>query len=367
MWQKNKSSTINFTSLIIIFFILIVFGLIMIASVTSIIGYTSFQDNYYYLKHQLLFGLLPGLALFFICAKINYKFWQKNALLIFIASLVFLLLVFIPGLGVEYNNAKSWLIISGASIQPAEIAKLALIIYLATWFAKSKEHLKSFSRGLLPFLVFLGLIAVLIALQPDIGTLLVVVAIAATMYYVAGADFKHLLSFFIACGGVLVALIIAAPYRFNRILAFLNPEIGGQTISYHINQALLAIGSGGLLGLGFGKSRQKFAYLPEISGDSIFAIIAEELGFIICTIFIFLLIYFITQIIKNSLEHKDDFTKLFSIGLAAWIGWQSFFNIGAMLGILPLTGVPLPFISYGGTSLMILMASFGILVNINKK
>lgn len=367
MWQKNKIAHVKFTSLIIIFFVLVVFGLIMIASVTSIIGYTNFQDNYYYLKHQLLFGLLPGLFLFFLCSKIDYKFWQKKALLIFIISLVFLLLVFIPGLGVEYNNAKSWLIIAGASIQPAEIAKLALIIYLATWFAKSKEHIKSFSHGLLPFLVFLGLVAILIALQPDIGTLLVVVTIAATMYYIAGADFKHLLSFFIACGGVLASLIISAPYRFNRILAFLNPEVGGQTISYHINQALLAVGSGGIFGLGFGKSRQKFAYLPEISGDSIFAIIAEELGFIVCVLFIILLIYFITQIIKNSSEQKDEFAKLFSIGLSAWIGWQSIFNIGAMLGILPLTGVPLPFISYGGTSLMILMASFGILVNMNKK
>ncbi len=364
--QHKKQIKKSNTSLIATFFVLVVFGLIILASVSSVVGFTNFGNNYYYFKHQFLFGLLPGLFLFFLCSKIPYKFWQKNAKWFLLASIAFLFLVFVPKIGVEYNNAKSWINLSFATIQPAEIMKLALIIYLAAWFAKSKEHIKSFSHGLIPFLILLGVVAGLVALQPDIGTMSIIVIIAVGIYFTAGAKWSHLISLFLFSAGIFTLLIKLAPYRLNRIIAFLNPTIDTQGIGYHINQALIAVGSGGLFGLGFGKSLQKFEYLPEVSGDSIFAIMAEELGFIFSVLFIILFFYFIFKIFKIAKFAPDNFTRLFCAGMAIWIGSQAVFNIGAMIGILPLTGVPLPFVSYGGTSLIVLMAGSGILVNISK-
>ncbi|MBU4360928.1 putative lipid II flippase FtsW [Candidatus Parcubacteria bacterium] len=357
------------TSLIATFFILVVFGLIMLASASSVVGFINFGDNYYYFKHQFLFGLLPGLFLFFLCSKIPYKFWQKNAVWILFVSLILLILVFAPKIGLELNKSKSWINFGAFSLQPSEIAKLGLIIYLAAWFAKSKENIKSFSHGFLPFLILLGVIIALIALQPDIGTMVIIVVIAIGIYCVAGLKWSYFFWLILAGAGLLAFLIKIDPdgRRLNRIIAFLNPTFDTQDIGYHINQALLAVGSGGWLGLGLGKSLQKFEYLPEVSGDSIFAIMAEELGFIFSTLFIILLFYFVFKILKTAKFAPDDFAKLFAIGMALWIGGQAIFNIGAMLGLLPLTGVPLPFVSFGGTALMILMAGSGILVNINKK
>lgn len=357
----------KYKSLYFLFLGLVLFGLIILASASSVVGFTNFGDNYYYFKHQLLFGLLPGLILFFITIRIPYKFWQKNASWLFGATLLLLLLVFIPGVGQEHNKAQSWINLGISTLQPSEIAKLALIIYLAAWLAKNKGGSKSFSNGLLPFLIITGIIAGLIALQPDIGTLIIILIIALSIYFVAGLRWKHLAVILALGGGIFGLLIIAAPYRINRILTFLDPSRDTQGIGYHINQALLAVGSGGWLGLGIGKSRQKFEFLPEVSGDSIFAILAEELGFILATIFILTLIYFVIRILRVAKNSNDDFARFFAAGLAAWIGGQALINIGAMLGLLPLTGVPLPFISYGGTALMILMAASGILINIAKE
>lgn len=366
--MSHKDRPTSTTSLTAIIFILILFGLIMLASASSVIGYLNFSDNYYYLKHQLLYGFLPGLILFFICSKINYKFWQKNAHWLLLTTILLLVLVFVPKIGLELNRAKSWIKIGEATFQPAEIIKLTLIIYLAAWFSKSKEHIKSFSQGLLPFLILLGIIAALIALQPDIGTMSIVVMIAMGVYFIAGLKWSYFMGLILASGGLLFLLIKIDPdgRRLNRIITFLNPTVDVQNISYHINQALLAIGSGGLFGLGLGHSRQKFEYLPQVAGDSIFAILAEELGFVFSVLFIIILVYFIIKIFKISAYSKNDFIKLFTVGLAIWIGGQSLINIGAMLGILPLTGVPLPFVSFGGTALMTLMAGCGILVNITK-
>ncbi len=350
---------------IIVLFLLLVFGLVILASATAVVGYADFGNNYYYLKHQILFGLLPGLILFLICAKIPYTFWKKNALLIFLFSLLLLALVFVPGISKSNENAQSWLNIAGASLQPSELAKLALIIYLSAWFAKSKEHVRSFSHGLLPFVIFLGLAAGLIALQPDIGTLSIIILIAVGIYFVAGAKLSHLFGL-ILLGSCLFTLLIKIDpdgKRLNRFLAFVKPGLDPQGIGYHISQALLAIGSGGLLGLGLGHSRQKFQYLPEVAGDSIFAVMAEEVGFVVCLLFLILLVYFVAQILKTAKEAKDDFVKFLAVGLAVWIGGQSIINIGAMVGLLPLTGVPLPFVSFGGTALFSLLAGCGIIVN----
>jgi len=366
MLNRQTTSTKSHSHFLIIFFVLIIFGLVMLASASTVIGYNNFGDNYYYLKHQLVNGFLPGIFLFFILSRIRYDWWRKYANLIFLAALILLLLIFIPGLGVEYNNARSWLNFGFFTIQPAEIAKLALIIFLAAWLSKNQDYLKSFKHGLLPFLFFLSLPLGLIFLQPDIGTALIFVLIAITMAFTAGLSWRNFLFLFLGSAGIFGVLIIMAPYRLNRIMAFLNPSLDTQGISYHINQALLAVGSGGWFGLGLGHSRQKFAYLPEVANDSIFAILAEELGFILTFIFILFLFYFIYQLIKKANQFSDPFAALFIIGLAGWLGWQAFLNIGAMLSLLPLTGVPLPLISYGGTAMMILMAGMGISVKMIK-
>ena len=363
------------TSLTTNIFILVLFGLIILASASSVVGYTDFGSNYYYLKHQFLFGFLPGLFLFLLLSKTPYKFWQKYAGLLLISGIGLLLLVFVPGIGATYNKARSWINLGIFSIQPSEIMKLILIIYLATWLSrsdsdtrrtKSEKNIKSFSHGLLPFLILLTIISGLIALQPDIGTMIIITLVAIGVYFIAGLKWSHLLSLILLGAGFVAVLIKIAPYRLNRILAFINPSADTQGIGYHINQALLAVGSGGWFGLGLGKSRQKFEFLPQVSGDSIFAIMAEELGFILCTLFIVFFIYFIFKILKISKLETDEFARLFTAGLAIWLGGQALINIGAMVGILPLTGIPLPFISYGGTSLIAILAGCGILINIAK-
>lgn len=359
---------VSFNSFVINLVIIIVFGLIILASATAVVGYAHFGgDNYYYLKHQLLFGLLPGVILFWVCLKVPYRFWQKKAGWILLLALILLCLVFVPGMGERKNNALSWIKIGSIPLgQPAEFAKLALIIYLAAWSSKIRDKIKSLGHGLLPFLIILLIFAGLIALQPDVGTMVIIGLIALGIYFAAGARWKHLLGLLVVAGAALTGLIVAAPYRLNRFLVFLEPEKDLQGVGYHLQQALIAVGSGGWLGFGLGHSRQKFEYLPEVAGDSIFAVMAEEIGFIFSIIFICLLVALVWKIFKNSKFTHDDFVKYFSVGLAVWIGGQSMINIGAMVGILPLTGVPLPFVSYGGTALMALLAGCGILAQMLK-
>jgi len=347
--------------------IIILFGLIMLSSASAVLGYDKFGDAYYFLKHQILVGLLPGLIFFFILSKINYQVWNKFSLHLLGVSILLLLLVFIPGIGSNYGTARSWVNIAGFSLQPAEIVKLTFLLYLAAWLAKRKERIHSTAFGLLPFLLFLGLIIILIILQPDIGTLSIIVAMSIGVYFLAGGKVWHIGSIVVAGLGGLFILIKAAPYRLARFTTFLNPSHDPHGLGYHINQAFLAIGSGGFFGVGLGRSRQKFEYLPEVAGDSIFAIIAEELGFFIMTLFIALLIYWSYRGFYIAKRAPDQFARLIIGGIVIWITTQVIVNIGAMLGILPLTGVPLPFVSHGGTALMTCMAAMGVIVNISKQ
>ena len=263
-------------------FLLVVFGLAMLSSASNVESFQNHQgDAYYSFRHQLINGLLPGLILFFILSGINYRVWEKLTVLFFILSLVLLVLVFIPGLGQNYDRAQSWINIGGISFQPSEVVKLFLILGLAGWFSyRGPEMTKDFWNGLVPFAVILGLISIPIIRQPDLGTLVVIASIGLVMYFTAGARLTHLFSLILVGLGLFGILIAQAPYRAERLMTFIHPELDPQGIGYHINQAFLAIGSGGWFGLGFGQSLQKFAYLPEVMGDSIFAIIAEELGFI---------------------------------------------------------------------------------------
>jgi cell division protein FtsW len=252
-------------------------------------------------------------------------------------------------------------------LQPSEIVKLTFLLYLAAWLEKRKEKVKDFAYGFLQFLVYLGIVAILIILQPDIGTVSIIIFTSIAVFYVAGARFSHIALVLTGTATGLFALIKIAPYRVERLTAFLNPSVDPQGVGYHINQALLAVGSGGWLGLGLGQSKQKFQYLPEVAGDSIFAIMAEELGFIIIVIFIVLFFMIFWRMIKIASKTEDFFGHLVAVGIGVWILGQFFVNVGAMLRLVPLTGLPLPLVSYGGTAMMVMMAAVGIVVNISKQ
>ncbi|HOY56438.1 MAG TPA: putative lipid II flippase FtsW [bacterium] len=367
MSYQNQTKRTDY-SLVISILILTIFGLVVLSSASTVIGLTDFNDSYYFLKHQLLKGVLPGLILFFVFLKTPYRLWQKYYRWALILAVLLLGLVFIPGLGATFNsNAYSWLNFGFFSFQPSEIAKLLLIIYLAGWLNNLKiGGLKNLKTGFLPFVAVLGLVGVLIALQPDLGTMVIVVLISLGIYFSAGASYYNLGLLFVVGAGLIFALIKAAPYRFRRFLVFLDPSLDPLGAGYHIQQALLAIGTGGFLGLGLGHSRQKFQYLPQVYGDSIFAVMAEELGFVLTALFVIFLIVFILRTLQLASHNQDNFVKFFAVGVAIWIGGQALINIGAMLGILPLTGVPLPFVSYGGTSVIIILTACGMLANMAK-
>ncbi|MCL5795867.1 MAG: putative lipid II flippase FtsW [Patescibacteria group bacterium] len=352
--------------LIMLVFILAVFGLVMIYSSSVVSSYEIFGYNSYYLNKQAI-SLVIGVVVWFIFAKIDYRFWQKYALWMLVATLILLILVFVPGIGKEIGGAHRWIDIGPLFFQPSEIAKLTLIIYLAAWLSKKGEGVKDLKKGFLPFVIILAIIAFLIIKEPDMGTLSVIAGIATIIFFAAGASWQHLTLGLASIIGFFVILIKSAPYRMQRFLTFLNPEKEALGAGYHINQALLAIGTGGLFGLGFGQSKQKYLYLPQAHSDSIFAIIMEELGFLRASLVIIAFILIAWRGFKIAKNAPDAFSRLMAVGITSWIVIQAFINIAAMTGIMPLTGVPLPFISYGGSSLVILLAAVGILTNISKQ
>ncbi len=349
------------------FFLLIFIGIVLLSSASAVLSYQKFGTQHYYVIHQILFGLLPGLILFFITSRIDYHVWQKFSLPLLVISLILLILVFFPGIGFEYGGARRWIHIGPLLLQPSEVVKLTFLLYLASWLSsKGKNKLQDFSYGFLPFIVLIGTIAFLVILQPDVGTMAVIAAIAFTMYFIGGAAVPHLA---LAAGAALtlfIVLINTAAYRLKRFMTFLHPELDPLGVGYHINQALLAVGSGGLFGRGFGHSRQKFAYLPEATGDSIFAIIAEEMGFFFGAFLLCLYGFIAYRGLKIARSAPDDFGKFVAIGITAWIIFQAFINIAAMVSLVPLTGIPLPFVSYGGSALLVSLTSVGILVNISR-
>ena len=346
----------------------VLFGLVMLSSASAPISYQKFGDPYHSFKHQLITGVLPGLFLFLFLAKFYYEKLKKIAFPLLIGSIVLLVLVFVPGLGADYGtSASSWLNIFGFSIQPAELVKLAFIIYLAAWLnSRGEKKVQDFRSSFMPFVIVVGIISLLMVLQPDLGTLSIIIVTALVVYFIGGGSLWHL-TVFCAVGLLgFLALVKVAPYRMNRFTAFLHPEKDPQGIAYHIWQSLIAIGSGGFFGVGLGHSRQKFSYLPEVTGDSIFAIMGEEVGFLFTTLFIVLILAFAYRGIYLAKNSPNRFARLLVIGIVAWLVFQSFINIMGMLSLLPMTGIPLPFVSSGGTALMISLAAAGILVNISR-
>ncbi|MDP3731073.1 MAG: putative lipid II flippase FtsW [bacterium] len=352
--------------IIIPVFILAFLGLVMLSSAGVVDGQRKFGSAYYYFNHQFFYGFLPGVLLFFIFSKIKYQFWKKLSLPILLLSIGLLVAVFIPDIGVTAKGAARWIKLGFLSFQPAEILKFSLIIYFAAWFSGRQEKVRNWSYSVVPFLVVLGFVTLLLAGQPDIGTLSMIVMIAIAMYFLAGAEMKHFFSLLGVLAVMFGFLVFFAPYRFNRLLAFARPGSDTQGISYHVNQARLAIGRGGLFGVGFGQSQQKVNFLPEPVGDSIFAIITEELGLVGASFLVGMILWLSLALIKLSRQTSDRFAQLFLLGLVVWIAGQAFINIGAISGLIPLTGITLPFISYGGTSLAVILGALGIASNIAK-
>lgn len=347
--------------------LLLIFGLVVLSSAGVVEGEKKFSSAYYYLNRQLLFGVLPGLALMFLFSKIDYKFWKKMSLLVLLGALFLLAMVFMPSFGQGLKGATRWISIGGFSFQPSEILKLSLIIYLAAWFGNRDERVKNWTYGMAPFFLVLSFVAALLALQPDIGTLIVVTLISLGIYFFAGSEIKHILIILSVVALAFVAMIWLEPYRLDRIKTFIDPSADPRGISYQLNQSLISIGSGGMFGVGFGKSTQKFGFLPEVIHDSIFAVVVEELGFIggAFLVALFLILAFLLVRTANSIS--DKFGKLVVMGMAVWITGQAFLNISAISGLAPLTGIPLPFVSYGGTAMMVLLAGMGIVLNIARR
>lgn len=319
----------------------------------------------FYFEHHLL-ALVGGAVLMYITYKIDYSFWRKVAPLLMGVSLILLTLVFIPGLGFNHGGASRWIVIGGFNFAPTEVYKLAVILYLAAWFEKRGTEMKSFMRSTLPFMIILLISAVLIMAQPDLGTMSVVAFTSGIIFFIAGANISHIIAMGSLGVAGLAGLILTSSYRMSRLMIFLNPGSDPSGKGYQINQALLAIGTGGIFGLGFGQSRQKFNYLPEAATDSIFAVTAEELGMVGAIFLLVAYVVFAIQGYRVAEKAPDNFARLVAVGITSWVVVQALINISAMLSLIPLTGVPLPFISYGSSSTWMLMLASGILLNISK-
>lgn len=346
--------------IIFIVLALVAFGVLMVYDASSAQAAQSFNDKYFFLKDQLkwiVFGLLGGVVASFF----DYRLLKTLAVPILVSCLFLLLAVFLPGIGVHAYGAARWVNLGVTVIQPSELAKLALIIYLAAWLSSPEKG------RLLPFFLLVGLLVGLIVLEPDMGTAVVLFGTAIAIYFLSDSNLWGLLAILPVVLGGGIVLALRSSYRLKRIVSFLDPNSDPFGASYHIRQALIALGSGGLLGLGLGNSRQKYSYLPEATTDSIFAIIGEELGLIGTTILILVFAILFVKAIRLTLEVEDKFGRLLGMGIISYLAIQTIVNLGSIVGLIPLTGVPLPFISYGGSALIVELTAFGILLNIWKR
>ena len=358
--QKKIDKILFFTSII-----LSLFGIVMIYSASSIWAEYKFNDAFHYLKYQSIFFIV-GIIIMLIISKIDYKVYYEKSNLILSICLILLVLVIIPGIGSIRNGSRSWFGIGPFGIQPSEAAKLGLIIFTSKYLSKSNKFLKSYKQGVFPILGITLLIFFLIMLQPDLGTGVILVMSIISLLFIAGVNMKFFLGIGILGIISITILIIIAPYRMDRITSFINPWNDALGTGFQIIQSLYAIGPGGLLGTGFLNSVQKHFYLPEPQTDFIFSIIAEEFGVagaFIVTILFSLILY---RGIKIALNSQDLFSKYLSFGMVFQIIFQTLMNLMVVIGMIPVTGVTLPFLSYGGSSLLISMTSIGILLNISK-
>lgn len=355
--EKDRKGKLSYT---ILFFGILVacLGLVAIYDASIVDAYKTFGDKFHYVKQQSTW-LVIGIVASLITAKIPLQFLKKISTYALLFSLFLMIVVLIPGIGSKFLGARRWIIFGPVVIQPSEILKIALILYLSSWLEKSREIVK--------FLALVGFCLLLIMLQPDLGTAIITVGSSFLIYYLSGAPIKHVLYFSASLLISVAILVILSPYRMDRIKTFLDPTSDPLGRSYHINQILYGIGSGGFGGVGLGRSRQKYAFLPEATTDSIFVIIAEEFGFVGATTIIGFLVYLLLSSFKVAILAKDKFGKLLASGVSLLFLVQIFVNLSSMVALIPLTGVPLPFISYGGSSLVSNFIALGLLINVSQK
>lgn len=345
---------------------LVVFGLLVFLSAAFSVLAKSEAQFYRMLLNQIVLGLIGGGTMLFALYRVEYTFWKKYALIIFICSLIATLAVFVPFLGISHGGARRWIVIGPFSFQPAEFLKIAYVMYLAAWLSWIKEKITLIRWGLLPFGIMTAISVGVLLMQPDTGTAMVMVGTGIALYFISGARWRDI-GIIILTGIVGLGLLVATrPYVLQRFETFINPASDPLGSSYQIQQSLIAIGSGKITGRGFGQSVQKFDYLPEPTGDSIFAVIGEEFGFIGAVFVIFLFLAFLLRGIHIARRTPNNFARLLATGLVLLIVFQAFVNIASVIGVFPLTGLPLIFISQGGTALFFSLAAVGVILNISK-
>jgi cell division protein FtsW len=358
---KKKSS--DFTLMLTVL-TLVVIGVIMVFSSSHYFALSKMGDSYHFFKKELIWAGLGFLGML-VTMNIDYRKYKKIAFLGYLFSLVLLILVLTP-MGIEYNGAKRWLGVGGFTIMPGEVSKLCAILFVALLLSRQPKKINNFFKGVIPCLVIIGIYGLLILKQPNLSTAVTIAFIIISMMFVAGMRWAHLMMIGISGIGLLIVMIIIEPYRMRRLTSFLDPFTDPQGSGYQVIQSLLALGSGGLFGVGLGKSIQKYLYIPEPQNDFIFAIIGEELGFIGCVTVIILFLLLIWRGIRIAINAPDLFGCLIATGITTMVGVQAIINIAVATSSMPVTGIPLPFISWGGNSLALFMAAMGVLLNISR-
>ncbi len=351
---------------LIIIFILLTIGVAMFISAS--LGILAKNEKIFYsvLFSQLVLGLGCGFLGMYFCYKINYKFWRKFSFFIFLGAILLTAAVFIPSLGWSHGGAERWIQLGPISFQPVEFLKFAFVIYFAAVLSSAKNRVQDFKFGILPFLIMMVIIGVILFKQPDTKSFILIVIAGLAMLFVSSVPVKYIFGTIFGTILLLGTLVYFTPYLQERVKTFIDPLQDAQGSSYQIQQSLIALGSGGILGRGFGQSIQKFSYLPEPQGDSIFAVLGEELGFVGATVTIFLYLLFLLRGFRIANRTPDSFSGLLVYGIVILITAQSFMHIASIIGVFPLTGVPLVFMSQGGTSLMVYMMATGIVLNVSK-
>ena len=360
MLKNNHFALKGDKTLFILPLIFSLFGLLMILDVSSATATRDFHNKFYFFDRQAV-SLLIGTGFFLFFSFFDFRHLKKTAVWIFLINMLFLILVLIPGFGREVYGGRRWLQLGPIGFQPSETAKLSLIIYLSTLFEKK--------RKLLPFILSSGCFLLLIILEPDLGTAGIVIASAVCLFFISGSSLKHILGIMFL--GILLfpALIFFSPYRKQRLFSFFGSFFNAnvEKTSYHVKQILIALGGGGFWGRGFGQSRQKFLFLPEVATDSIFAVIAEEFGFFGSALLIVSFLFLFFRGFKTALQTTDFFGRTLACGIIFFLSFQSIINLSSIVSLIPLTGVPLPFISYGGSSLIVSLSGMGIVYNVSRR
>ena len=361
---KSAKFLIDFPT-IVATIILVIFGLIMIYDASIVAAHKDFGDKLYYFKNQLVWASLGTIALV-VLSLIDYHKLIKYGPILFVAALFLLIIVLIPQIGTKIYGARRWINLAGFNFQPSEFAKIALIFYGTYILAKfQKFNIRLFD---ILYVLFLptAIATILVLLEPDLGSSLIFVAISLGTYFAAGGPTWHFLLMVPTVLGASIVAVITQPYRLARLKSFFDPNFDPQGASYQINQIITAVASGGLLGVGIGSSRGKFDFIPEVQSDAIFAVVAEEFGFIGSIVLIGLLLFLITRALTIASRARDFEGKILAIGLTILIASQALLNLGSIVVLIPLTGIPLPFISYGGSSLLVMMSAIGILISIKR-